>query len=371
MSKLTLICDRRFKLHQNPESHPESQHRLAAFERALHSQKVIHDLDCRVPRMATSEELSSIHDESYIASLLEMSEKAKVSSSLIRPHIDTDTWVSPQSFETASLAAGAGLVAVEALANEDFNSSFVAIRPPGHHALANRAYGYCLFNNVAIAAKYAQQQLGLERILIVDWDVHHGNGTQDLFYEDPSVCFISFHQYPLWPADTGWYAEDGKGEGRGFNINIPLPAGTGDRGYLYAWDKILLPIAREYQPELILLSAGYDAHQYDPLGQQQVTTCGYYLLANRLAKLSCELKVKVACFLEGGYNTKTLAEAAVTTIQVLNANDDTACSELKIVGDRLGGDIQEKTADRSENLVDQRVEDLRKYFSHYWKSLRT
>src|SRR5262249_48293591 len=137
--------------------------------------------------------------------------------------LDEDTFMGHESFDIAKLAAGAGLVGIEAVTNQGYSSSFVAVRPPGHHALYDKPMGFCLFNNVAVAARYAQKQMGYKRVLIVDWDVHHGNGTQDMFFDDPSVCFVSFHQYPFWPPDSGWYTEDGRGEGKGYNINIPLP----------------------------------------------------------------------------------------------------------------------------------------------------
>lgn len=358
MSNLALIYDRQFQDHLNPESHPESPSRLAALERALYRHELIHQLDQLSTRPATEDELASVHDPRYIEELAKTSAAATAKNELIRPNLDTDTWVSPQSYRTAKLAAGAGLVALDAVMKDGYTSSFVAVRPPGHHALADRSYGYCLFNNVAVAARYAQQKLGLSRVLIIDWDVHHGNGTQDLFYDDASVCFISLHQFPLWPPETGWYTEDGKGAGRGYNMNVPLPAGTGDTGYLKVWESLVEPQALEYQPQLIIISAGYDAHQFDPLGQQQVTTRGYRQLSQRLASLSQQVKAPLVCFLEGGYNTQTTAESAVTTMSVLNSSDQDSTSSA------------EPTSNRSQTLVDQRIEDISRHFSHYWPSLR-
>jgi acetoin utilization deacetylase AcuC-like enzyme len=316
MSKLLLVRDSRFQEHLTPEAHPESPQRLVAIDKALHRSHLIKEVRQAEPRPATEDELSTVHKEGYIEHLREDAERAKKSSCLIP--LDADTFMSPETYDTALLAAGAGLVAVDAIKKAHTDSSFVVVRPPGHHALSDKPMGFCLFNNVAVAARYAQKNLGFKRIFVIDWDVHHGNGTQDMFYKDPSVFFVSFHQFPFWPPDSGWYTQDGDGDGKGYNLNIPLPAGTGDRGYLRAWDELLKPICLEYKPDLIMLSAGYDAHQFDPLGQQQITTCGYGLLTQRLLELSQATNAKIVGFLEGGYNTKSLSEAVITTMGVLN-----------------------------------------------------
>jgi acetoin utilization deacetylase AcuC-like enzyme len=367
MSNLVFVYDEVFQRHKTPESHPESPDRLAAIEQTLHRTELIKQVKTAAPRAATPDELAVVHNADYIEELEKRGQKARSSDSVVQ--IDPDTWMSPESYDIAKLAAGAGLVAVESVARTG-TSSFVAARPPGHHALATRAMGFCLFNNVAVAARYAQQHLGMKKVLIIDWDVHHGNGTQDMFFDDPSVCFISFHQYPFWPPDSGWYTEDGRGEGKGFNINIPMPAGSGDRGYIRAWDAIVTPIALEYKPDLILLSAGYDAHQHDPLGQQLISTNGYYLLSERLARLGEQTGAPVAAFLEGGYNTRTLAEAVATTMGVLNAGDEEARKQLKMFGGGYGGDVQPDTEDRNPDLVDERIAAVRSHLSKYWKSLR-
>jgi len=368
MSNLVFVYDSQFQRHLTPESHPESPNRLAAIENALHRSELMKRLKRAAPRAASADELTSVHHPGYIEDLERLAGSADSHGGFLQ--LDADTFMCGESYETAKLAAGAGLVAVEQVMKGGNQSSFVAVRPPGHHALADRAMGFCLFNNVAVAARYAQKHLGAKRVLIIDWDVHHGNGTQDIFYNDPSVCFISFHQYPFWPPDMGWYTEDGAGEGKGFNINIPLPKGTGDQGYLKAWDSIVVPITMEFKPDLILLSAGYDAHQYDPLGQQEISTSGYFLLSNRLAELCERGRARLACFLEGGYNTKTLAEAAVTTMNVLNASNADERLSLKPFNHRYGGDIKEETKDRSRHAVDERIESVCRHLSKYWKSLR-
>jgi acetoin utilization deacetylase AcuC-like enzyme len=320
--------------------------------------------------MANGDELAIVHNASYIEDLEKKGKLARERNSTLQLDAAAETFMSPESYDTAKLAAGAGLVAVESVLKGNAPSSFVAVRPPGHHALRDTPMGFCIFNNIAIAAKYAQKELGARRVMIIDWDVHHGNGTQEIFYDDPSVLFVSFHQYPFWPPNIGWYTEDGVGAGKGFNVNIPLPAGTGDRGYTKAWDAIVSPIAEEYKPDLIMLSAGYDAHQHDPLGQQQITTSGYYLLSNRLAELAERTGAKLAGFLEGGYNTRTLADSVVTTMSVLNAGDEAGRKEVKPFGERYGGEMAPQTSDRSPDVVDERIETLCKHFGKYWKSLR-
>jgi acetoin utilization deacetylase AcuC-like enzyme len=344
---------------------------LAAIEGALHRSELIKQVRRAEPRAASPDEIALMHSASYVEDMERKGKKAHETNSTIQLDAVAETFMSPESYDTAKLAAGAGLVAIEQVLKHGSPTSFVAVRPPGHHALADRPMGFCIFNNIAIAARYAQRELGAKRVMIIDWDVHHGNGTQELFFDDPSVLFVSFHQYPFWPPNIGWYTEDGVGEGKGYNINIPLPAGTGDRGYTKAWDAIVAPVAEEFNPDLILLSAGYDAHQADPLGQQQITTSGYYLLTNRLVEMADRIGAPVAGFLEGGYNTRTLADSVVTTMSVLNAEDAHARKDVRpFGGERYGGELTPETGDRSPDAVDERIETVRKHLSKFWKSLR-
>ncbi|MBX9687692.1 MAG: histone deacetylase, partial [Candidatus Obscuribacterales bacterium] len=201
MSNLALVHKEEFQKHLTPESHPESPQRLTAINEALHRSELLLQLPRLEPEMALFDDLSSVHKESYIQGLEEKEKKAAANGNLIQ--LDSDTWMSPESYQTAKLAAGAGIAAVRGVLKSGYEKSFVIVRPPGHHALADSSMGFCLFNNVAIAARHAQKEFGLKKVMIIDWDVHHGNGTQDMFFDDPSVLFVSFHQFPFWPPDMG------------------------------------------------------------------------------------------------------------------------------------------------------------------------
>lgn len=349
--------------------HPESPRRLVAIDQALAASGLLQQVNQLEPRQASEDELCLVHSEKYIDELQVSGQQAKRSRGLVM--LDPDTWMSADSYDTATLAAGAGLVAAEAVSARQASNSFVVVRPPGHHALSDRPMGFCLFNNIALTARYAQKKLGYHRILIIDWDVHHGNGTQAAFYGDPTVLFISLHQFPFWPPNSGWYAEDGKDEGKGYNVNIPLPAGTGDRGYLKAWQELVRPLAIEFQPDLILLSAGYDAHLADPLAQQGISTPGYAELSRKLLGLALEMDRKIVAFLEGGYNTKALSESVLATMRVLNADSLEEARTVTAAGEpeQRAGE-QALTGDAEPALVDERIQEVRGHFSRYWQALR-
>ena len=231
--------------------------------------------------------------------------------------LDGDTMTSPGSYEAALYAAGGVARATEEVIKGDVESAFALVRPPGHHATRTDAMGFCLFNNVAIAARVAVQKHGLERVLIVDFDVHHGNGTQDIFYADAQVVYVSTHQYPLYPG-TGRVEEAGVAGGRDHTVNIPLPPWSGDREYLLAFEQIIVPVARRFQPEIILVSAGYDAHWADNISSMQVTVGGYARMATMLKQLATELcQGRLVFALEGGYHLQALAHSVKATIEVL------------------------------------------------------
>ncbi len=364
MPKLALVHNQIFQRHATPETHPESPDRVAAIDEALHRSELMLETARITPREASVPELLYVHKEKYIEELERKGQRAAESGGCIQ--IDPDTYMSPQSFAIAKLAAGGGLEAVRTVLQHEARHAYVIVRPPGHHALADRPMGFCLFNNIAVAARFAQREFNLKKVMIIDWDVHHGNGTQDIFYNDPSVLFVSFHQFPYWPPDMGWYTEDGEAEGKGYNINIPLPAGTGDRGYLASWDAIVKPVCQEYNPDIILLSAGYDAHAADPLGQQQISTRGYFMLTNRLVELSEMAECPIVGFLEGGYNTRSLADSVVATVKVLNALDKSQRENLRAFGGIYGAEVGPSTQDRNPGMVDERIASVRRHFSKYW-----
>jgi acetoin utilization deacetylase AcuC-like enzyme len=222
-----------------------------------------------------------------------------------------DTYAVARSFDVAKLAAGAALVAVDALVQHKVESAFCAVRPPGHHAERDRPMGFCLFNNVAIAARYAQRKHGFEKIAILDWDVHHGNGTQHIFEDDPSVFYISLHQYPFYPG-TGAHNERGVGKGEGYTLNIPLPAGTGESRYLDAFSEEILPALTMYEPDLLILSAGFDTHKDDPIGGMELTEDSFARMTSLVKGIAPILSV-----LEGGYNLQALARSVEAHLREL------------------------------------------------------
>jgi len=233
-------------------------------------------------------------------------------------YIDSpDVPVSRESYEIALLAAGGTLRLIDAVFRQEARNGFGLLRPPGHHAERNQALGFCLFNNVAIGARYAQKKYGAERVLIVDWDVHHGNGTQHFFEEDPTVFYFSMHQYPYYPG-TGHSWERGVAAGSGATLNLPVPAGTSNRSYLEAFEEVFLPRAREFAPDLILISAGFDAHKNDPLAGLDLTERAYERMTESLKELAREVaKERIVSVLEGGYNLEALAQSIEIHIRAL------------------------------------------------------
>jgi acetoin utilization deacetylase AcuC-like enzyme len=231
--------------------------------------------------------------------------------------LDADTYLGPRSYEVALLAAGGVVELVRMVLTGRASNAIALVRPPGHHATYARGMGFCLFNNIAAGAQAALDEFGLQRVLVVDWDVHHGNGTQDIFYESPKVFFFSTHQYPYFPG-TGSGAEKGAGTGRGATVNVPLPVGAGDAVFRRIFDEILVPRAEAFRPELILVSAGYDAHWNDPLAGLQLSLTGYWHMATTLVSLAdrlCEGRLVVV--LEGGYHLDVLAYGVADTCRAL------------------------------------------------------
>jgi acetoin utilization deacetylase AcuC-like enzyme len=296
--------------HEAGYGHPERPERLLAIVRELDAHG-IPESELERPAPADLALVTEVHARDYVAAL-------QRSALWGGGYWEPDTHIGARSFDAALSAAGGAVAAVDA-AMAGARAAFSIARPPGHHALPDDALGFCLLNNVAIAAQHAVTQYGLERVLIVDWDVHHGNGTQAIFDERSDVLLYSTHQYPFYPG-TGAAKEMGTGPGEGYTVNVPLPAGVGDAGYVRLFIETLVPLARRYRPELILISAGYDAHLADPLGGMAVTVAGFAELARIVRGLADELaEGRVAAVLEGGYDTDALAKSVLATIAMLGA----------------------------------------------------
>lgn len=259
------------------------------------------------PEPVEAEVLEHVHHRSYIDQVKHLAAEGG-------GRLDADTAVSTHSFDVARLAAGGALAAVSSVMDGQHEAAFAVIRPPGHHARPAQGMGFCLFNNVALASAHARERYGLARISILDWDVHHGNGTQEMFYGDRTVLYISTHQ-EYWYPGTGSVEEFGEGEGEGFTINIPLPAGTGDGGYRLVFEEIVLPVLDEFAPQLILISAGYDAHFDDPLGGMVLSAAGFRTLAQLVTAATHRREARVAAVLEGGYNLLHLGRSVVATLE--------------------------------------------------------
>jgi acetoin utilization deacetylase AcuC-like enzyme len=263
------------------------------------------------PRRAEEEWITQVHAPNYVAAL------HREAPATGRVPLDPDTSMSPGTLNAAYLAAGGALAAVDAIMAQQVDHVFCAVRPPGHHAEAGRAMGFCFFNNVAIAARYVQRKCGLSRVLIVDWDVHHGNGTQHSFEQDPSVLFFSTHQYPHYPG-TGRGTERGKGAGVGFTVNVPMEAGESDEEYHAIFLKSLVPVADAFQPEFVIISAGFDAHKDDPLAGMGLTEAGYADLTEIVVGIAKRYaKGRILSCLEGGYNLTALAYSVDAHINAL------------------------------------------------------
>jgi acetoin utilization deacetylase AcuC-like enzyme len=301
-----LLDDPRFLDHRAPYNHPEHPGRLAAIRDRMEADGLSARCTDVPARPARDEELLRVHTPDLIR-------EVDATSSADFVSLDPDTYTSRGSAAAARLAAG-GLVdlAAEVLSGR-LSNGFALVRPPGHHAEADRAMGFCLYNNVAVAARAVQAAGLCRRVLIVDWDVHHGNGTQHSFWDDPSVLYFSTHQFPFYPG-TGAADEAGGGAGAGFTVNVPWPAGMGDADFLAAFDRLLLPIARSFEPELVLVSAGFDAADGDLLGGMRVSPGGYAAMTERLASLAGG---RVVLALEGGYNLDAISRSAAACLAVL------------------------------------------------------
>jgi acetoin utilization deacetylase AcuC-like enzyme len=309
MASLALIYDEIYLKHQTG-GHPENERRVRLAYEYLKSKPVFQRLTAIRPRPATDREILSVHSQQYLDRLLSLP--------ATQPgFLDPDTLFGPGSLDAARSAAGAVTTAVEGIDSGDFDSVFCLVRPPGHHALPDRAMGFCIFNNIAIGAAYATRIRGFDRAAIIDFDVHHGNGTQDIFYDDADVLYCSLHEWPFYPG-TGSRDQAGEGRGLGKTINVPLPHGSGEEAYLEALDETILPAVREHRPALIFISAGFDAHRADPIGGMALTEDSFGRLTHAIRDISLETcEGRIISALEGGYNVDALGASIHAHIEAL------------------------------------------------------
>ncbi len=310
MIQTTVLWDDRYLLHEPGSWHPERPDRLRAIHKVIEG-PLAKKIKRITPRLATLEEISLVHDFQYVKKIEE--------TAGLHIDLDPDTHASPHTWEAASLAVGGLIQCVDHVMSGQSKNAFAFVRPPGHHAERERAMGFCFFNNVAIAAEYVLKQGYAKRVLIMDYDVHHGNGTQWSFYDRPDVFYISTHRYPFYPG-TGSPHEEGKGSGKGYTLNIPFDEGDGDDEYLKAFDDRVIPAILGYQPDLILVSAGYDAHRDDPLGGMEVTGKGFGEMHRKLLEAAQKCcRGKLVSVLEGGYSLLGLEESVRECLDVQTA----------------------------------------------------
>ncbi|CAA3025550.1 histone deacetylase 14 isoform X1 [Olea europaea subsp. europaea] len=309
----------------NKESHPECNSRVPAIVNALEKMELTSKyrssemIELQSFRSASVDDIASVHERAYVSGL----EKAMAQASeqgLIFIDGSGPTYATATTFQESILAAGAGISLVDSVVlaskvRQDPPVGFALVRPPGHHAIPKGPMGFCVFGNVAIAARYAQRVHGLKRVFIIDFDVHHGNGTNDAFYDDPDIFFLSTHQDGSYPG-TGKINQIGHGDGEGTTLNLPLPGGSGDRAMRIVFDEVIVPSARRFKPDIILVSAGYDAHVLDPLANLQFTTGTYYMLASSIKELAKDLcRGRCVFFLEGGYNLSSLSHSVADSFR--------------------------------------------------------
>jgi acetoin utilization deacetylase AcuC-like enzyme len=305
---VAVVEDDRYLEHCGPRGHPERPERLAAVGEAIAARR--DSLAPLAPRPADIAEIERVHSGGHIAGIARACQRAPV-------QIDADTFLSARSYEAALLAVGGCVELARGVAAGRIQSGLAAVRPPGHHAESDRAMGFCLFNNAAVAARALQAEDGLERLLILDWDVHHGNGTQHSFEDDPNVLYVSTHEYPQYPG-TGAAGEAGVGRGIGATVNVPMPSGCGDREYIGVFQRVLVPVATRFAPEMILVSCGFDSHRDDPLAGMEVTGAGFAALAAIVRRLADDLcGGRVAFLLEGGYALSGLREGTGAVLDAL------------------------------------------------------
>jgi acetoin utilization deacetylase AcuC-like enzyme len=332
-----------FREHESGAGHPERPQRLDAVRQGIREGGLEPRLQVLTPREATRDELRTVHTAEHIDRL------AATNGRTFR--FDPDTQAGPRSYAAALLAAGSVVDAVDRVLAGGIDRAFCAVRPPGHHAEADRAMGFCLFNNVAVGAARALAA-GLTRVAVVDFDVHHGNGTQDIFYDDPRVLYVSTHAYPFYPG-TGGLEEVGEGKGRGFTVNLPLPVTMGDAEYARIYREIVDPVVRAFDPQLLMVSAGFDPHRDDPLADMAVTERGFAAVAQScLAGASGAAKGRAIFVLEGGYDLDGIAASAGQVMRVL-----------------LGETVE--TGEGSAQRIDPLIDLFRKHHGQYWPGIKS
>jgi acetoin utilization deacetylase AcuC-like enzyme len=325
--KTGIVRDNAYLEHRPAPGHPETPERLSAVYDMLDRLNFPNRLINIQPRPATREEILRVHSPEYY-------DLVKATAGGETCALTADTHVSAGSFAAARLAAGGVLAAIETVVAGTAGNAFALVRPPGHHAEINRAMGYCLFNNIAVGARYARETLGLKKVLLVDWDVHHGNGTQHVFEADPSVLFFSIHQSPHFP-NTGSFTETGRGPGEGYTANVPLTKGYGDNEYVYLLEHLLRPIALEFKPELFIVSAGFDTHREDRMGNMRMTAAGYAALARVLMDIAAACcDGRLVLVLEGGYHTTALPESVHAVLLELTGLTHTDIGKLAAKADK-------------------------------------
>lgn len=338
--------------HVMDPGHPESPERLGEIYQMIEEEEMRGRFLGKVrPRPATREEIEMVHSPAYIDLVASTADKPYV-------RLDMDTSTCAKSYETALLAAGGLLELIKVVMQGKLNNGFALVRPPGHHAERDRAMGFCLFNNIAIGARYALRNFSLQRILIVDWDVHHGNGTQNSFYEDSQVLYFSTHRYGFFYPGTGGATEVGKGRGEGFTVNVPFSTGASDADYGNIFEKLLKPIALEYQPQLILVSAGFDTHYNDPLGGMDVSEKGYARMTQILMEIAgATAQGKLVLTLEGGYNVTSQKRSVKAVLEELSQAFPLEKNDL----------LEKEKADYPR--VEKFLLQLKEIQKRYWKNL--
>ena len=343
MRKLGIAIDDIFKMHDNGYGHPESPDRIRVINDMLINTGLMNKVELIEPFDALKEHITLVHEARHFDLIESTRGKERV-------YLDADTSTSPKSFEAAIRAAGAMIKSIDLVMNNDLEAAFPLVRPPGHHAEKDRAMGFCLFNNIAVGAAHLINNYDVNRILIVDWDLHHGNGTQHMFYDTDKVFYISTHQFPYYPG-TGAANEIGIGEGEGFTLNIPMNPGMGDQEYIKIFFELLKPVIDQYTPKIILVSAGFDTHIADPLGGMAVTPKGFQNMTKLLNELADEhCGGKIIYILEGGYNLEGLLHSVYAVIQELLMQNNTDYLDYS-----------------NTTKVDQLINGIMEINSKYWK----